>query len=58
MDRDSPEALPRMQISFLDYVVEPLSSRLVAFLPDTNEVLTNLQNNRTTWAKYLENASD
>ena len=58
MDRKVAECLPRMQVSFIDYVVRPLVSLLVDFRPECAPCLGNLLQNRETWQKFLDESAD
>lgn len=58
MDRDEKESLSKMQISFSTYVVEPLCTKLVQFLPSAEQALKNLLRNRKTWEEFLANAEE
>lgn len=54
MDRDKP-ALPRMQINFIEYLVQPLFSSLRTLMPDLSKLCDTLQDNKQKWLS-LESA--
>lgn len=58
MDRDCNEALPRIQVNFMEFLVQPLYTTLSEFLPETIVCKNSLLNNKQTWLNYLQQANE
>jgi hypothetical protein len=53
---DSPQAVAKLQLGFVDYVVSPLWTALAAALPELADASTHLARNRATWKAIADGA--